>query len=335
VNQTKKYPYGEGEVPFDRPKTNAGLGLPRWFAVLDYFFLLRPMILLPVWLFLLLGHYHALDGLGVYSWTAQLLPDLDLIVVFIAYTLLVGGIYVNNQINDAETDRRNRKLFLLCDGYISLKKAWVYQGVLQLLALVSAIYFGRLEYLGIILLSIILGFLYNTPPFKLKGKPVLDILANGFGNGLLNVAVGYVVVWQLTGSFWLVSLPYILAVGAVFTNTTTADVKGDTATGERTTAVVFGQKAALWIALALMLASGVTAFFFQVWPALAGAVVSLPLFALALSGKKKWIKLSYMGATALYTLIAAGLFAWFLPFVVLVVLLTRYYYRKKFGMKYP
>lgn len=330
-----KYLHEEGKVPFDRPKTNRGLGLPRWFCVLDYFFLLRPMILIPVWLFLLLGHYHALEAIGAYRWFDQLCPDLDLAVVFIAFTLLVGGIYVNNQIHDQETDRKNRKLFLICDGYVSLKKAWGYQGIVQGLALASCIYFWNVTYLWVILASILLGFLYNTPPFKLKGRPVLDILANGLGNGFLNVAVGYIVVLPLTLGFLKVSLPYILAVGAVFANTTTMDVDGDREAGERTTAVVFGVRATTWIALALMAGCVFLAALWRVWPALVAGGASLPLFIPALTGKKRWAKLSYKGATGIFALGAAVLFPWFLPFLVLIFLLTRYYYRRKFGFRYP
>jgi 4-hydroxybenzoate polyprenyltransferase len=330
-----KYPYEEGKVPYDRPKTNRGLGLPRWFAVLDYFFLLRPMILIPVWLFLLLGHYHALAAIGAYRWPDQLLPDLDLVIVFVAFTILVGGIYVNNQIHDRETDRRNRKLYLICDGYVSLKKAWLYQGAVQGLALASCLWFRDSGYLWVIVASILLGFLYNTPPFKLKGRPVLDVLANGLGNGLLNVAVGYVVVLPLTWGFLKFSLPYVLAVGAVFANTTCMDTRGDAESGERTTAVVFGVRATTWIALGLMAGCVALAAVWRVWPALIAGGVSLPLFIPALTGKRRWLKLSYKGVTGIFALGASALFPWFLVFLVLILLLTRYYYRRKFGIRYP
>ncbi len=330
-----KYLYEEGKVPFDRPKTNRGLGLPRWFCVLDYFFLLRPMILIPVWLFLLLGHYHALDLIGAYRWLDQLYPAPDLAVAFVAFTLLVGGIYVNNQLHDYETDRRNRKLYLICDGYISLKRAWVYQGVVQGLALASCLWFWNAGYLWVILASILLGFLYNTPPFKLKGRPVLDILANGLGNGFLNVAVGFVIVLPLTWGFSEICLPYILAVGAVFANTTAVDTEGDAEAGERTSSVVFGVRAVAWVALGLMAGCVALAAVWGVWPALIAGGVSLPFFIPALTGKRRWLKLSYTAATGIFALAAAALFPWFLPFLILVVALTRYYYRRKFGLKYP
>lgn len=327
--------HGDGEVPLDRPKTNRGLGLPRWFVVLDYFFLLRPMILIPVWLFLLLGNYHALEQSGVYEWSAALLPDLDLLLCFVAYTLLVGGIYVNNQLNDAETDRRNRKLFLICDGYISRRAAWTYQLALQGLALAAALYFQSWDYLWVAAASIALGFAYNTPPVKLKGKPLLDIAANAFGNGFFNVAIGYVIVREITASFWPLALPYMLAVGAVFANTTVVDVGGDRASGEHTTAVTFGPAFTRWTALFLQLASVVTALLFEVRPALFAGLLCLPLFMLATDGERRHIKLSYQATTLIYALGAAALHLWFLPFLIGVIWLTRWYYRKKFNLRYP
>ncbi|MBD3398708.1 MAG: hypothetical protein GF399_00050 [Candidatus Coatesbacteria bacterium] len=327
--------YGDGEVPFERPKTNRGLGLPRWFALLDYFFLLRPMILIPVWLFLLLGHYHGLQSAGVYRWTEQLLPDLDLLIGFVAYTLLVGGIYVNNQLNDAETDRRNRKLFLVCDGYISRRAAWTYQIILQALALASALYFADWDYLWIVAASIALGFAYNTPPVKLKGKPLLDIAANAFGNGFFNVAIGYVIVHEFQPDFWLTALPYMLAVGAVFALTTVVDIAGDRESGERTTAVTCGPALTRWLALTLQAGSVTAALLRLNRPALVAGVVCLPLFVVALWGKRKHVKLAYQGTTLLYAVAAGVLHPWFLLFLGLVICLTRYYYRKKFRLKYP
>ncbi len=101
---------------FDRPR-------PHWlFAVLDYVMLSRPMILIPVWLFLLLGAWHGWGQPDVQYWCIP----LALAAALANFTLLLSGVYLQNQIVDRESDRLNRKLFLIAEGIIPLGRAkWI------------------------------------------------------------------------------------------------------------------------------------------------------------------------------------------------------------------
>src|SRR3989337_2574596 len=80
----------------------------------DYIFLARPVLMLPGWSIILLAHQRSSQNSATTG---------RLILTMLAATLLYGGVYIVNQIFDRETDRINKKLFLLSEGYISLKAA--------------------------------------------------------------------------------------------------------------------------------------------------------------------------------------------------------------------
>ncbi|MFQ6003827.1 MAG: hypothetical protein ACE5KJ_08780, partial [Candidatus Zixiibacteriota bacterium] len=87
---------------------------------LDYLFVIRPVLMPPVWTILLLGHHRSAALSGQSN-----LPGLILLLV----TFLVGAVYLLNQIYDVESDRINKKLFFLAEGYISKKNA-IFQTIL-------------------------------------------------------------------------------------------------------------------------------------------------------------------------------------------------------------
>ncbi|HTY08845.1 MAG TPA: hypothetical protein VMF29_06745, partial [Candidatus Edwardsbacteria bacterium] len=81
---------------------------------LDYLFVLRPILLVPAWTMLLVGHY---QGSATHRMTWRLPGRLWLALGL--YSGLMGAVYIVNQIFDVETDRLNRKLFLVADGFVS------------------------------------------------------------------------------------------------------------------------------------------------------------------------------------------------------------------------
>lgn len=304
-------------------------------SFLDYLFVLRPMILIPVWLFLLLGYHFGAESVSL-SYSPRL-PSSRLLVTFLAFTGLVAGIYIMNQVADRVSDARNRKCFFVADGIISVGRAWVYIAILFLAALAVSVLFSW-EYRAIIVLSIVLGFLYNLRPFHFKGRAFLDILSNAIGNGLLNFGIGWAVVAPLTAGvgMYLHAIPYMLAVAGVFTNTTVADMEGDIVAGEKTTAIFMGRRWSGLLALCFMLASALTALFLRDWFCLGASGLSLPFFLLALfNNKTRWFMVSYKVTTLIFALVACLLFFWFLPILIGCILVTKWYYRVRFNLKYP
>jgi 4-hydroxybenzoate polyprenyltransferase len=311
--------------------TKSSNSVPR-FNPFDYFFILRPLILIPAWNFLLIGSFLA-SRKGSFT--------VDVILGLVIYTFVLGGVYILNQIMDIETDRLNKKLFLLSAGYVPIRAAYTEMVALWILAIVFSVKFGT-AFVILILLSILLGILYSVPPIKLKGKPFLDTLANGIGYGMINFAVGWLLIRDFQWSIFLRFLPYFLSICAVFVNTTVVDIEGDRRTQEITTGVFLGAKGALFISMAIMAAAIVSAFAQRDYICLIPAAASFPLFVYTAVHSLKNDRVHRKATIAsfrlpglLFTLITAVLYPVYLLILVVVLVAMRIYYRQRFGMTYP
>jgi 4-hydroxybenzoate polyprenyltransferase len=300
---------------------------------IDYVFLLRPMILVPVWTFYLLGAWHGRTTSGTQT------DPLHLISGMVAFTLMLGAAYIVNQITDREADRANDKLFLLSHGIISIKGAWIEAAILASSSIAIGFFLLPGRFLIILSISMLLGILYSIEPFRLKRRPVLDIASNAIGSGIVNTLAG----WSAGNASldgWIVLLPYTLAVASVHMVTALADMDGDRDSGLMTSGVVLGRRKGMILAILLMAGASAASVLVGNRPALYATLLSLPLMAFTLrTGKDKpdhnRSLLSARAATIAFSLTAALFFPFYLPFLVTIVLLTRLYYHRRFGMKYP
>ncbi len=298
---------------------------------LDYLFVLRPILLVPAWTMLLVGYCRAQGHLSI---TLEL-PGKFWLAMLI-YSGLMGAVYIVNQIFDVETDRLNKKLFLVAEGYVNKKAISLEAIVFFLGALVIGFWRFSALFGIIITLSGILGLLYSVPPFKFKGKPFLDMLANGLGYGLLAFAAGWISAGRDNSNVWLFSIPYVLAVSAVYLNTTIPDYSSDKATGNITTGVFMGIKATRWLALAVMLGSLLFSIHLKDYLCLAAAGAALPLFVMAvISANMKWTMLSYQAGSLMLVILAGLLFPIYIPILIATFLALKFYHKWRFGMDYP
>lgn len=302
------------------------------FNPFDYFFILRPLILIPAWNFLLIGSYLA---------SRQGRLTFDLILGLVIYTFVLGGVYILNQVMDIETDRLNKKLFLLSSGYVTVKAACVEMVVLWIIAILLSFRFGS-AFLILVGVSIIMGIMYSLPPIKLKGKPVIDTLANGIGYGMINFAVGWLLYRSFEWSMFLRFLPYFLSISAVFINTTVVDIEGDRNAHEITTGVFLGPRISCVTSTFIMAAAITSAFAQKDLICLIPAALSFPLFAynaghLLLFNKinRKAMIASFRLPGLLFTVVTAFLYPWFLVVLLVVLFAMRIYYKHRFGMTYP
>ncbi|MCX7994242.1 MAG: UbiA family prenyltransferase [candidate division WOR-3 bacterium] len=299
--------------------------------ILDYFFLLRPFILIPVINFFLIGNYIA----GGSGFEYRVLSGLLL------YTLMMGGVYILNQITDIETDRLNKKLFLLSENYLPMKHAYIEMFLIWGTVLFFSYRFGY-QFFIIIIISLILGILYSLPPFKLKGKPILDTLSNGFGYGILNFSAGWLMQRALEWGVFLRFLPYFFSISAIFINTTIVDMEGDKKAGAITTSVFLGAKFSYVISSLLILIGLVFSIFYEDYICLISSALSLPIFLYTTFYflKKKEINrkitiLSFRLPGLIFTFITCILYPWFLPIFLFLILVMRIYYKKRFNIDYP
>jgi 4-hydroxybenzoate polyprenyltransferase len=300
--------------------------------LVDLFFLLRPTLLLPVWTFLFLGYYW---GSGERFFNLTMVLPKAFWTIFISYSLLMGGVYILNQIWDRESDRINQKLFLIPRGIITLREALLWFFLVLTLSFLLAVLQKGL-YVHLWGLSFLMGVLYSMPPIKLKGRPIFDLLSNGIGYGFVNYLVGVITVAHISGYHLVHSIPYLLAVGAVFLNTTVPDIPGDMRTGERTTGVVLGARWTCFLALVFIAGTLASALILRDPFALLCSLTSIPFFALALvKPSDERVKLSYRIGGGSMVLLVALRFPPLLLLSFLTYLALKVYYRFRFNLNYP
>ncbi|KAA3602868.1 MAG: hypothetical protein DWQ06_06765 [Calditrichaeota bacterium] len=300
---------------------------------LDYFFVLRPSILVPVWAFFFAGVFKAsqVKDLSLNHFS----PSPKILIYFLAFTLVMGAVYILNQIFDRETDKQNDKLYFLSEGIISVKNASI-----EIFILLGISFFlsSFMNLNGIILLILltILGIFYSVPPIKLKARPIFDLLANALAYGTISFLAGWNSVTEFALEDLIFSVPSFFCAGAVFLNTTFLDYEGDKKTNQITSAVFFGQTKVLLFALFLLILGIVSAIYLQEFVSLGMGLISFFFFYKAFSTKtQEWTLKSVLFGTESYTVISALIFPYFLFFLLVIFLLTKFYYKSRFGLNYP
>jgi 4-hydroxybenzoate polyprenyltransferase len=293
---------------------------------LDYLFLIRPVLMPPVWTIVLLGHWRSSQVAGEGN-----LPGLAVLLV----TFLVGGVYVLNQIFDIESDRLNEKLFFLAKGLISVRSAYWELAILNLMAIIPAflisIQLGLLFVLGAVF-----GFIYSAPPLAFKNRPFGGLFLNALAHGNLAFLIGWSVNSSLSMNALLFSVPYMLAVAAIYVHTTVPDIEGDRKAGKVTLAVKWGERKVVVLAPALVVAAIALSAAVQDFPFLIASSLSFPLFAFSAFSRKERIVVLTSKVSILLLSIAAGVFyPWYLVILILGFVFTRIYYKARFDLDYP
>jgi len=305
-------------------------------SIFDYFFLIRPVPLAPIWIFMFAGYRIArmhFDGNLPF-------PCLDvpgkMWSSFVIYNLLVGAIYIINQIMDIETDKINRKLFLLADGYIPVWHAWVETILLVIVPGIIAYMYFPTAYLVVFVISLIMGVFYSVPPIAVKNRPIWDTFANAVGNGFLAFAAGWLSVYKFDPVMFRYGLPYILAAGAAFVCTTVPDIKGDLAIGKITTAGALGPASTMLFGILLLVGTITTGLFTKDWLIVSVAVISLPIYIYA--WRKPTIKnilIAVRTSAPLLGILLGIMFPVLMAVAIGIVLSSKIYYKLRFNVTYP
>lgn len=299
----------------------------------DFFFLMRPILFIPLWAPMFLGYA---AGAELPSFDIHLLPEKLFFYNLLSYTLLMGAVYIVNQIYDRESDLVNNKLFLIPYDIIEVRWAWIFAGILTILSFIIAIVFSTLDFIIILIVSLILGIMYSTPPFQFKGKPFIDAISNGLGYGILAYLAGWASATPIIALSLLYSLPLFLFVMAIFLNTTVPDIEGDKKAELVTTAVYIGKKNTKIISSVFMLYALISAFIFMDIHILLASLVGLILFTLAIFDDSDFLaKVSYRISSFVFVLTVAIKFPVFLLMSIVILILLRLYYEKRFNYSYP
>ena len=304
---------------------------------LDYIFVLRPTLFFPTWTMYILGVIIAKnDGINSIS-NILFLPDLKLIYYLLLFTMLMGALFIMNQLVDVKTDKINEKLFLIADDYISYRFAKWEMIILILIFFVGS-FNNTLFFICGLLQLIFWGILYDYQPFNWKGKPFLGIISNMSG-GLLSMLMGWSIIHSLqeiSVQVFLDFLPYLLAFAAVYLLTTIPDKKGDELDNKNTMVVKHGVKTTLLFALILMIITIFVGIVNTDFKILIPSLLSLPFFAIAYfkESVKETLRAIRYGVFFL-SMVVAVFYLWYFALIGITFFISKWYYKNRFGLNYP
>ncbi len=300
--------------------------------IADLLFLVRPPLLCASSTFFFAGAVSALRHTGelrTFQLVHEALPNLLL------FTLIVSAAFIINQIFDVESDRLNRKSFLLSSGVVSRREAAaVLVGVSTFAIGLSLLFDSSVQYLTIVGLA--LGFAYSAPPLRLKGRPVLDMIANVAGFAVIGFALGWLAYAEISRELWISCSAYALAMCGIFLNTCIPDEAGDRKVGDRTSCVVFGRRLVGTMILAFMAASAVLGVLTgEILCALA-VIGSLPaMIAVSVEPSSPNSVLASQYAARLLLVLVCVRAPLLAALCVLAYCGSRLYYGRRFGLRYP
>lgn len=298
---------------------------------LDIFFLLRPPLLCASCSFFFAGVAGAAKDqiVGTTTMIVKIVPNL---VLFI---LVTGIAFVLNQIVDVESDRLNRKLFIMPSGLVSRLQAELLALALVLATAALSLRRSALE-IALVWSGVGLGALYSLPPLRLKSVPIADVVSNSIGFGWMGFMLGWLGLRSMDRNALVLSCGYATAMAGIFLNTLIADEDGDRMIGDRTTCVALGSKRVSRAAFGLILLAGIIAFVGSdgiLWIGIAGSVPSF-IALLVEPSRKNSVVASQV--TAWIFIILLGLkVPTYLAMAFGVFVLSRIYYRLRFGLIYP
>jgi len=136
------------------------------------------------------------------------IPPIDLFALFfLSFFLATAGVFVLNQYFDFESDKLNdlKRNLPVSSGDVSPKTAILVFFFLIVLS-ISFILLTDINLLPLFLTYLGIWVCYSAPPFRLKSKPIIDVIVAGVGSGVLPFIIGLQITHQLTldfSSFWI------------------------------------------------------------------------------------------------------------------------------------
>jgi 4-hydroxybenzoate polyprenyltransferase len=298
------------------------------------------MLFFPGWNTLLAGYLNGIDDVhpvselfdGTFNFHFW---NFELLLVIIAFMLAMGGSFILNQIADVETDRKNRKLFLIDENFLS-KNAALGESIILILGSLGLGYLVNFNIFALIFLFLMItAYLYNFRPFQYKNKPFSGLLLNIL-MGWIAFAMGWFVSRDFSFTFIVASLPYVLLNTGLYLLTTLPDMSGDRLASKRTFSVIFGLSKTIITAGLLYLASLILSIVVsdQIILIINGLLLIYFLKMIIdrdLPAAIIFIKM----AIFFFSIVICIKFPLYFPVMVFIFLLSKFYYRRRFRFDYP
>ncbi len=296
---------------------------------LDYIFVLRPTLFFPVWTVFLAG-YHASR-----QFNSAIQTSLPAFPIAMLLSLLMGAVFIFNQLTDIETDRRNQKLFLIANGIIDQNIACAEAIALTISCIGTALVLSLKLGAMFALIFVFTAVLYSFQPFSWKDRPILGIVNNFLGGWSVAVC-GWMAAGSTGWDFLLHGVPYALGLVAVFLLTTLPDVAGDRAAGKITIGVKYGMKITTRVALIFELLAVILAGALNDVVLFVPAMFAAPLFIWAAYQPSMSAVLRAIKFTVLFASLAVVvIYPWYFLIILVTFFGSKWYYRRRFNLKYP
>lgn len=223
--------------------------------------------------------------LAVHLDNAQL--NWELLAVVIANILAMAFAFMINDVEDAPDDARDpakRKRNIIASGILSRWQGYVLSAIVFSLSL-SLYFVGGWYAAAIGVVTLVLSYLYSAHPFRLKARPITDVVSHVLMLSGLLVMSGYYTYSTSPGYAWLVIIGATLfsAYGQFYNQI--EDYEVDKAAGLNNTVVLLG-KAPTTILMYGSLLGALACLGFAMWngafPAWLGTVAIITIFSAAI-----------------------------------------------------
>ncbi len=294
--------------------------------IIDFFFAARPICILPVWsVYLIMQKFYYGARPSGY----------ETFFILVGLSLMTAGVYFINQIYDFEGDRINDKVGFLQRRFIKRTEMTAAYIAVSFIPIAAAFIYNYQT--GILfLILVILGYCYSAPPFRFKDRPLAGLLTNGVGYGLLVPLAIPGLLASLKIEYFYMVLFFFLMLSAGYLLTTIPDREGDRAVGKKTIAFYCSNTFILTMALIMMLLALYAVYKVKHIYLIIIALVSILLLVLSMFVKSERILLfTCKFPIFLLTLLAGYYYPTYLVFIVVLLILIRVYYKRRFNMIYP
>lgn len=313
----------------------------------DYFFILKPIMFFPVWVLFLSGYYVQnktepyLHSEGNISNGVAAFGEDRLIWLGLAVTILMGAIFVLNQVMERKSSEAKSKFTFIAPEMLTPKSAFIESSILIVLTLCfSFFFFWKIGVLAFIIL-LLLGYLFNFSPFAWKDKLILALLAK-LVTAFLLFGGGWFFNGRLSSALVIQASPYLCFFLSLLLFEAVENSPSDDSQGKSAFAEKFGFSTTLFVAVVLTVVSIAIAFILKDELIFYPALFALPFFLwAAISAKNCEVERSLK--YAMVFLIIAISFKWgilfknyfFIGTVATIYFSAKIYYRLRFGVNYP
>jgi 4-hydroxybenzoate polyprenyltransferase len=305
-----------------------------WLTRLDYFFVLRPMLFFPGWSTMMAGYF--IESRSSWFPAYQLhINYADLLFLLFGFALIMGSSFVLNQLKDIESDKKNKKLFIISNGILSSRTIWWEVVILTVLSIVISFRINLQVGILVIIFFVVTGLLYNFPPAKMKDRPWGSLFANAM-MGWLAFSIGWAANKSVNIDLLTDSIPYICFNTALYLFTILPDREGDRISGKKTMAVIFDMKNIIRLAFILYIAGLIVSIWLFDRQALTFYFFSLPFFIVTLTSSNVEHTIRATKYGILFFAVSICL-RWpvYLGLMVLGFFGTKWYFKKRFDFNYP